>query len=213
MGCRPACGRLLRLRGLALLLWLPALAGCVAAIDPVSLRLASRLLAPALQPDRCPRLASLDGSQTPEQLYRGVAACLRGSDPDTAVVLFGLAAAYGRYDSLRVADSTAHQAGMVLRLAALQQLDEPQRQTLATSLAAALSEPDGQPDLCAAIERIGPPTYQPDYMLRHGQVALRRSLSGAGSSPPPPESGLVEGFDGNAAWNQVLDRLLRCSKA
>jgi hypothetical protein len=26
-------------------------------------------------------------------------------------------------------------------------------------------------------------------------------------------SGLVQGFDGQAAWNQVLDRVLRCGKA
>lgn len=156
-------------------------------------------------------MASLDGSQTPEQLYRGVAACLRRSEPDAAVLLFSLAVAYGRYDTLRVADPSAHQAGSLLRLVALQRLNEPQRQALSRGLAAGLSDTGSRPDLCATIERIGPPTYRPDYMLNHGEAGLRRGLSGASANLP--NASLVPNFDGDAAWNQVLDGLLRCSKA
>lgn len=198
-----------------LVLWLllPALTGCVSPLGPPLLLAGSLLLPGRLLRDSCPRLSSLDGSQTPEQLYRGVSACMRSAERDSAVVLFSLAAAYGRYDALRVADPTAHQAGALLRLMALQQLDDSQRQALSTGIAEALSEPGRKPDLCATIERVGPPTYQPDYMLRHGQMALRRSLSGNRTVAPAPPSGLVPGFDGDAAWNQVLDRVLRCSKA
>lgn len=197
------------LPALVLTLLLPGLAGC---LSPPYLLTRSLMRAAPGRGD-CPRLASLDGSQTPEQLYRGVAACMRGSDQGTAVVLFSLAAAYGRYDALRVADPSAHQAGTLLRLVALQQLNEPQRQALSRGLNEALSEPGARPDLCAAIERIGPPTYQPDYMLRHGIASLRRSLHEARSSAPNANAGLVQDFNGDAAWNQVLDRFLRCTKA
>ena len=190
---------------------LPALAGCVNPLAP-PLLLAQGLLSARLRPGDCPRLARLDGSQTPEQLYRGVASCLRASEVETAVVLFSLAGAYGRYDALRVADPSAHQAGTLLRLVALQQLDEEQRQALSRGLAVARSEAGASQNLCATVERIGPPTYTPDYMTRHGAVALRRSFRDDRFPAPPVASGLVKGFDGDAAWNQVLDRVLRCSR-
>lgn len=214
MGPAPRFSPKRPLPGLAalILLLLPALSGCLSPLGP-PLLLARRLMQSGLPRRDCPRLASLDGSQTPEQLYRGVASCLRGSDPDSAVVLFSLAAAYGRYDALRVADPSAHQAGTLLRLVALRQLDAAQRQLLSRGIATTLSEAGGKPELCATIERIGPPTYRPDYMLRHGLVALKQSLPDAGAASRGASPGLVPGFDGDAAWNQVLDRFLRCSKA
>lgn len=199
-------------RALVVFLLLPGLAGCLSPLG-APLLVAGNLVQAGLRRGGCPRLASLDGSQTPEQLYRGAARCMHRSDTDTAVVLFSLAGAYGRYDALRVRDPSAHQAGMLLRLVALEQLNEPQRQALSRGVAAALSEPGGSAELCATIERIGPPTYHPDYMVRHGLGSLRRSLpdNRAAGMPTAPE--LLQGFDGDAAWNQVLDRFLRCSKA
>ncbi len=204
-------GRLPRATALAPLLLLPALAGCIGPFVP-PLLLARSLMAVSQRSGGCPRLASLDGSQTPLQLYRGVAACMRRSDTDTAVVLFSLAVAYGRYDALRVADPSAHQAGMLLRLVALQRLDEAQRQALSRGMSVAQSEAGRRQNLCAAIERIGAPTYRPDYMSRHGAMALRRSLSEQRPPASRASSELVQDFDGEAAWNQVLDRVLRCSR-
>ena len=204
-------GRLPRAAVLAPLLLLPALAGCIGPFVP-PLLLAPSLMAATLRSGGCPRLASLDGTQTPAQLYRGVAACMRRSDTDTAVVLFSLAVAYGRFDALRVADPSAHQAGMLLRLVALQRLDEVQRQALSRGMSVAQSEAGRRQNLCAAIERIGAPTYRPDYMSRHGAMALRRSLRDHHAAPSPPSSEGVQCFDGEAAWNQVLDRVLRCSR-
>ena len=199
-------------RALAVLLLLPGLAGCLSPLG-VPLLVAGNLVEAGLEPSGCPRLASLDGSQTPEQLYRGAARCMRRSDTDTAVILFSLAGAYSRYDALRVSDPSAHQAGMLLRLVALEQLNEPQRQALSRGVAAALSEPGRGPELCATIERIGPPTYHPNYMVRHGLGSLRRSLPDHRTTAIPAAPELVQGFDGEAAWNRVLDRFLRCSKA
>ncbi len=204
-------GRLPRAAVLAPLLLLPALAGCIGPFVP-PLLLARSLMAVSQRSGGCPRLASLDGSQTPLQLYRGVAACMRRSDTDTAVVLFSLAVAYGRYDALRVADPSAHQAGMLLRLVALQRLDEAQRQALSRGMSVAQSEAGRRQNLCAAIERIGAPTYRPDYMSRHGAMALRRSFSEQRPPASRASSELAQDFDGEAAWNQVLDRVLRCSR-
>lgn len=194
------------------LLSLPVLTACTAPLDPTSLLLAGNWAALLLQRGSCPRPASLDGHQTPVELYRSMRACLHRSDPDTAALLFALAAAYGRYDSLRVADPRAHRASTRLRLGALEQLSDPQRQALAAGVAAVLADPGRRPDLCAAIERIGPPSYSPDYLLAHGRMALSRA-AGPGVRPPRmPASVPVQPFDGSAAWNQVLDTVLRCDK-
>ncbi len=219
MGLRPPSspaaarpGPIAGVRALAILLLLPGLAGCLSPFGTPVL-VAGNLFRAVHQRSGCPRLSSLNGSQTPEQLYRSAAVCMRRADTDTAVVLFSLAGAYGRYDALRVSDPSAHQAGTLLRLVTLEQLNESQRQALSRGIAAALSEPGRQPELCATIERIGRPTYQPDYMVRHGLGSLRRSLPGNRSAAVPASPDLVQGFDGDAAWNQVLDRFLRCSKA
>jgi hypothetical protein len=206
----PPQGGLLPL--LVTLLLLPGVAGCLMTPSPPLMGAASLMRLRQLD-NGCPSLASLDGSQTPDRLYRGVAPCLRSADQDTAVVLFGLAAAYGRFDAKRVADPSAHQASTLLRLVALQELDASQRQALSQGMAAALARPAGRPNLCATVERIGPPTYRPDYMLRHGLAQLKRDVTGAGADTPAASGGLVEGFDANAAWNEVLDDFLRCGKA
>lgn len=129
------------------------------------------------------------------------------------MLLFTLAGAYARFDARRVADPSARQAGTLLRLLALQQLSEPQRQVLSEGVDAALSEPAANADLCAAIARIGPPRYAPDYMRRHGLQELRRSLPEARSAPEATAGALVPDFDAEPAWNQVLDELLRCRRA
>lgn len=192
---------------------LPLMGGCLAPPQPGALWQAALRIQALVHPERCPSTASLDGSQPPIQLYRGVVACLRGSDSDTAVLLFTLAGAYVRFDAQRVADPSARQAGTLLRLVALQQLSEPQRLMLSEGVDAALTEPDANADLCAAIARIGPPRYQPDYMLNHGEQGLRRSLPAARSSLRQAPGGLVQGFTAEPAWNQVLDGLLRCRRA
>lgn len=186
--CRSAVVRRWRI-SLALLGLSPLISSCMTSL-PAPLLLAGQLPATLLD-QGCPRLANLNGSQTPEQLYAGMTACLRRSERARAVLLFSLAAAYGRYDALRLADPAAHRGSTLLRIRALQQLDLSERRLLAEGLATALSEGGHRADLCAAIERIGPPTYRPGATGRHA---------------------LVRGFDADSSWNQVLDRFLRCSK-
>jgi hypothetical protein len=154
----------------------------------------------------CLRGSQLNGDLTPLELYSAMETCLKHSDVRSAVILFSLAGAYGNYDARRVADPSAHQAGALLRTLALQRLSEPQRQALAAAISSTTDDPDRMPQLCATLERIGPPTYQPAYMLRHGLQARR-------GGPASPGRDLVDGFQAAEAWEQVLDSFLRCGKA
>ena len=202
---------------LPVLLGLPLLAGCTPLFTAFTLANQPGLLARLPIARRlgigCPRLVELDGSQPPQELYRGMAACLRRADRKTALTLFTLAAAYGRFDAERVADPSARQAATVLRLVALQRLSASQREALSEDLRATLADPLRLPDLCARVERIGPPRYQPRYLTRHGLVALGRSLGDDARLRRQDPDALVPDFNAASAWNRVLDQFLRCGKA
>ena len=188
-----------RVASAALLPALALLGGCGMPIDGGALWLAGSSGLAWLRQGGCLQGSQLHGSLTPRQLYAAMGACVRRSDLTSAVTLFSLASAYGRFDAQRVTDPSARQAGSLLRILALQQLNEAQRQALVRAIQLTASDPDRMPRLCAALERIGPPTYHPDYMLRHGLARGRRAL--------------VSPFDGDATWQRVLDRDFRCNKA
>lgn len=191
--------RLGRRTSLALLPALALLGGCGVPVDGGALWLSGSSSLAWLSHGGCLQGSQLRGSLTPKQLYGAMGACMRRSDMSSAVTLFSLASAYSRFDAQRVTDPSAREAGSLQRILALQELNEPQRQALAAAIRYTASDQEQMPRLCAALERIGPPTYRPDYMLRHGLRSGRRSL--------------VTPFDGEAAWQQVLDRDFRCSKA
>ena len=207
--CRPLvkrAGHWCRMAGLMLLPALGGLGGCGMPPDISGLWLAGSTALELIGHGGCLRGSQLHGDLTPLELYAAMAACMQRSDVGSAVILFSLAGAYGHYDARRVADPSAHQAGVLLRSLALQRLSEPQRQALAAAISTTANDPDQMPQLCATLERIGPPTYQPAYMLRHGL----RSRQGEAASP---RRDLVDGFQGDEAWEQVLDSFLRCGKA
>ena len=86
--------------------------------------------------------------------------------------LFALAGAYGRFDTLRVADNSAHQAVAVARMQALSTLDKSKQTAFQESLKATLGNPEGLAAACKEIVRIGPPNYYPRYMIQHGMGAF-----------------------------------------
>lgn len=149
----------------------------------------------------CASPAQLDDTHTPADLYRGLAACVEEQQYERGVLLFALAGTYGRYDILRVADETAHQAVLVLRMNHFDPLRESDRQRFSETLKRKLSDPEDLGRLCDEIRRIGAPTYFPGYMVQHGMAAFGGDLE---------NEGLVEGFDAEAAWNDSLSSYLHC---
>jgi hypothetical protein len=195
-----------RLAAVVLLPALGGLGGCAVPPDIAHLWLAGTTALELIGHGGCLRGSQLHGNLTPLELYRAMESCMQRSDVNSAVILFSLAGAYGHYDARRVVDPSAQQAGTLLRTLALQRLSEPQRQALVAAIRSTADDPERLPQLCATLERIGPPTYHPAYMLRHG---LGAGQEGAAS----PRRDLVEGFQGAEVWEQVLDSFLRCSKA
>ena len=113
-------------------------------------------------------LSDLTSRNDPVEIFGVVQACIAQERFDDAALAYGLAAAYGDFDSRRVADQTAHQAIRVLQLNFGMDLAEDQAAALQESLDALLENPER---LIAFVEKIGRPEYSPAYMIQHGMDA------------------------------------------
>ena len=138
---------------------------------------------------------------TPTDLYTAVSKCANSGMYKQGAFLFAVAGVYGRFDTLRVADKSAHQAVAVIRMQTLSTLDKGKQTAFQESLKANLGNPNGLAAACKEILRIGPPNYFPRYMIQHGMGAFLKSDEG---------DGLVKDFNAKAAWKQSLDTYLHC---
>ena len=138
----------------------------------------------------------------PVDLYRGAAACIEREEWDEAAHLFALGEVYGRYDMRRVSDRTAHQAVMVAQMNAFGDLEGAQQAKLSETVGRISGDPAQLGALCSAIATLGPPTYRPRYMSRHGLGAF---TGNEGSEP--------EGFDPQATFKEVMTGVLHCPTA
>lgn len=139
---------------------------------------------------------------TSADLYRAVATCAQQGMNKEGAFLGALAGAYGYFDTLRVADKSAHGAPVMLRMTVLDSLDEQKRIAFQASIKATYFDPVAHAEICNGIIRIGSPDYFPRYMIQHGIKVLTDANAG---------NGLVEGFDANAAWSQTLGSYLHCA--
>jgi hypothetical protein len=149
----------------------------------------------------CVSTEKLGSKYTPADLYRALSRCVESDKYKEGAFLFALAGVYGRFDSLRVSDNTAHQAITVLQMQALGSKDKSKQAAFQEVLNKTLGNPEGLAAACKDIVRIGPPDYYPRYMIQHGMGAFLKSGSG---------DGLVKGFDAKAAWKQSLNTYLHC---
>lgn len=138
---------------------------------------------------------------TPTDLYKAVSKCANSGMYKEGAFLFAVAGVYGRFDTLRVVDKSAHQAVTAARMQALSTLDKGKQTAFQESLKARLGNPDGLAAACKEIIRIGPPDYFPRYMIQHGMGAFLKSDGG---------DGLAKDFSAKAAWKQSLDTYLHC---
>jgi hypothetical protein len=151
----------------------------------------------------CVDPAGLKNIYSSADLYKGLAKCISDGTYERGVLLFALAGVYGRYDTLRVADPTAHQATTVLRMTYLDSLNESKKLAFFDKLKVVLGTPDGLKSICSEVRKIGAPTYFPRYMIQHGMAALGDSSKG----------GLIDSFDSESAWEKSLDSYLHCPGA
>jgi hypothetical protein len=156
----------------------------------------------AIQPIGCVSLAELTNRHTPADIFPGVRKCIDDGGYGKAFDLLALAGVYGRFDMLRVADPSAHQAIIVLQMNNIGSLKQARVDAFMESMKGRFDA--GSTDLvriCDHVKRIGAPAYHPAYMLQHGISAF----TGRGG-------GLNIDFNPAEAWAASLDGYLHCPK-
>ncbi|MBQ4835738.1 hypothetical protein [Pseudoalteromonas luteoviolacea] len=154
----------------------------------------------AFTPARCVEMTELSNKQSPADIFIGVAECLSNKEFGKASELLLAALAYGKYDTLRVKDKSAHQAISVLRMNSLSQLSELELKELQSTFAALMNNPIEKKKLCNKLEKLGSPQYIPKYMIQHGISAFTGK-----------NKVLVDDFDAHAAWSEVKAEYAKCN--
>ena len=154
----------------------------------------------SLSPVGCVDVPSVSRQNTPADIYPGVRKCIEAKDYVRGARLFAVAGVYGRFDTLRVLDESAHAAVPALQYLSFAQIDEAVsaefRATVKVSFAPGSRE---LADLCKQIRTLGPPAYAPTYMTQHGLSAI----TGTGG-------GLKADFNPSQAWESALTGYLNC---
>ncbi|MFC2968823.1 hypothetical protein [Acidimangrovimonas pyrenivorans] len=159
-------------------------------------------LAPTRNPG-CISVAQADKALTPADLTLGAYDCVQKADYDKAAALVILLQLRAAYDTRRVADVSAHDAGQVLFLSLHDALTTRQQ----TQLKQAFSRFGGTGSsnhqaFCKRMKAVGPPDYYPAYMIQHG----------LGAFLPQKNKPLVSNFKPRAAWSEVLTGYMKCGK-
>ena len=154
-------------------------------------------------PCGCVEISEVTNKHNPADILNGMRKCIELKDFDKAAKLFVIAGVYGKYDTYRVKDQSAHQALIVLQQNILGDIEEENKQKFMTHLNKILEENSEEfKNLCQSIQQIGFPTYYPKYMIAHGIQAFTDNSG----------DGLVEEFDSEKSWNLVLKSFLPCGE-
>jgi hypothetical protein len=151
-------------------------------------------------PASCVGMEKLSNKQNPADIFVGINECLSKKDYEKASYLFFAALAYGKYDTLRVKDKSAHQAISVLRMNSFSQLSKAEVAELQKSFGGLMNDQSQKKKLCDGLQALGAPDYSPKYMMLHGMSAF----TGKGG-------GLIEGVDSTEAWNSVKTEFAKCT--
>ena len=153
-------------------------------------------------PLACVDLSEVTPDYSAADIFEGIKTCLKEKDFKKAVALYGIGAAYGVFDTRRVKDKTAHQAFSVLSMETFGTLDEESAELMKAEMdVLSNQENETRPAFCSALKKIGPPEYHPTYMISHGMGAFTGSDG----------NGLVEDFDSEAVWNDVIKNYMKCN--
>lgn len=149
----------------------------------------------------CIAFGEAQARYNPVDLFKATKACIDAKRWDDAARLNLLAMTFGRFDMARVADKTAHQAITVAQMTYFGDVGDADRKVFGEHAKPLMDDPALHAEFCAALARIGPPTYYPRYMVQHGMGAV---FAHGGD-------GLVSPFDAMATWHDLLINARKCA--
>lgn len=148
----------------------------------------------------CIPLSNASPEYNPVDLYRGAKVCLDSGRQQDAFALVSLALTYGRFDMLRVADPTAHQAVAMASTEVLADTPDSVKAQFYALAAKNMNDPAQRAELCRVVGMLGAPTYNPRYMIQHGMMAFMHRRG----------DGLIKDFDRDKSWSEVMTSYLKC---
>ncbi|MDH0867120.1 hypothetical protein [Mitsuaria sp. GD03876] len=152
----------------------------------------------------CLRGDQIESSFTPPDLHTGFLKCLDERRAEEAALMFSVAGIYSRFDARRIDDPSVRGGPQVLIINTSSGFTPPQREFFLGEMLARLKKPEGTQAFCAVLNRIGPPTYAPRYLVLHGLKAF--------TAADPMENALIPNFDTDGNWRSLMDSYGHCPK-
>lgn len=149
----------------------------------------------------CVALSELSNDYSPADLAGGVIRCFEDGQDDRAFELIVTMQLRTAFDTLRVEDTTSHQAGQVMMLEIQYATGDdfgPRMQEAVTRFGDSGSPRHSA--LCAQMAAFGPPSHSPRYMVQHGMSAFTGREG----------DGLLDDFGPAESWEMLLEDYLQC---
>lgn len=147
----------------------------------------------------CPSVNQIKSSQTPLDMFKKLPECFKANRYDDAAKLYIISQTYGKYDTLRVSDRSAHQAVAVMRMSIGSMLNTQQLNEFQNALDPYLND---RTQICSILTKLGKPNYHPSYMINHGLNAF---------NGPQQNNGLNADFNPESAWKETLGGYMKCT--
>lgn len=152
----------------------------------------------------CLPAEKLEKAFTPPDLHAGVLKCLEQDRVDDAFVMFMMAGMYARFDALRIADPSVRGGPQAMIMNTYGSLPPEKREQFGKQLVPKSSDPASLRAACAVLQKVGPPSYFPRYLILHGMKAY--------TSPNPFTEAMQPNFDAPGTWDKLMTEYMHCEK-
>lgn len=142
----------------------------------------------------CIPMSDVKNSFNPPALIYAGKKCILQEEYEKAWALITTGFGFAYYDLKRLADRSTSGAGSVLAMNAFGDLTQAQREKSQQVSKEMQADPGQTKAYCAELTRIGPPTYEPQWAIRHG----------IGAYQEPRNGDYLTNVDTKALWAEVL---------
>lgn len=151
----------------------------------------------SLQPNfdlGCISMSEVTSEFNPPSLIYAAKNCIKEQEYSKAWALLTTGYGFAYYDLKRLADRSTQGARTVLGMNAFSSLTNDEREKSSKISKEIQRDPDQVQAYCAALTKIGPPTYEPQWAILHG----------IGAYQEPRDGHYLTNVDTKALWEEVL---------
>lgn len=151
----------------------------------------------SLQPNfdlGCISMNDVTSEFNPPALIYAAKKCIKEQEYSKAWALLTTGNGFAYYDLKRLADRSTQGARTVLSMNAFADLTNDERETSSKVSKEIQKDPEQVQAYCAALTKIGPPTYEPQWAILHG----------IGAYQEPRNGHYLTNVDAKALWEEVL---------